>query len=146
MGSRNDAIWKRAKFLAKNFSRDELQSMTLLILYDLGMPLNYSGFGYLKDAIPVAFESPSQIVAKEIYLSVAERYVPRVDPSTVESAIRDTVERAWEDRHNSKWRYYFPDHMLQRSKAPSNVEFIAAIVYFLEMWQGCCKEGVYAGK
>lgn len=146
MESNNDAILERAKFLAKSTDRDEIQGMTLLIMYDLGVPLNYSGFGYLKYAIPVAFRSPSQIVAKEIYLAVAEYYTPRVELSTMESAIRDAIDKAWEDRHNNKWHYYFPHHILQRSKAPSNVEFIAAIVYFLEMWQGCCKEGAYEGK
>lgn len=146
MQSSNDAIWQRAKFLARNFDKDEIQSLTLVILYDLGMPLNYSGFNYLKYAIPVAFNSPTQIVAKEIYQTVSAFYTPQVETSTLESAIRDAIEKAWADRENNRWWCYFPDHILQRGKAPSNVEFIAAIVYFLEMCQGCCKEGVYAGK
>lgn len=144
MESKNDAIWKRAKFLAKNFSKDELQSVTLLIMYDLELPLNYSGFGYLKNAIPVAFRRPSQIIAKEIYLAVSGLYTPEVDVSSIESAIRDTIEKAWKDRGGGKWKFYFPYHMIQKEKPPSNVEFIAGIVYFLEMWQGCCKEGDYA--
>ena len=39
----------------------------LLMMYDMEVPLNYSGFRYLKFAVLIAFRNPSQIVLKEIY-------------------------------------------------------------------------------
>lgn len=146
METENDVIWDRARFLARRFQKDEIPSMTLLILYDLGMPLNYVGFGYLMQVLPEALKRPSQIVAKEVYLAVAKLYTPELDITIIDSAIRDAIEKAWENRCDRIWHYYFPDHLLQRRKPPSNLEFIAGIVYFLEMCKGCCKEVQYAGK
>lgn len=144
MHSNNDAIWRRAKFLARHADRNEIQSVTLLILYDLEMPLNYSGFDYLKNVIPMAVNRPSQIVIKELFQEVGGQYTPYVEYGTMDRAIHDVITRAWEHSQRSRWNRYFPDYMLDHEKPPTNAEFIAAITYFLEMWQDCCKEGSYA--
>lgn len=146
MESKNDAVWRRAKFLAQHSDKNEIQSMTLLIMYDLGIPLNCSGFDYLKNVVPIALKRPSQIVLKELFLEVGEQYVPAVGYSTMDSAIHDVVEKAWKYGRRNRWMYYFPDYLVQNEDPPSNTEFIAGMAYFLEMWQGCCKEGEYAGK
>lgn len=145
MQSKNDAIWQRAKFLANHSERGDLQSITILILFDLGIPVQYSGFDYLRCLIPLAFQEPSQIYIKELMEQIGARYSPVVEYSVMESAVRDAVRVAWRNRFHYKWECYFPDHILQREKQPGNAEFIAALVYFLEMWYGCCKEEAYAG-
>lgn len=143
MESKNDAIWQRAKFLANHSEPGEFQSITLLILYDLGIPVRYSGFRYLKQVIPLAFQKPSQIFVKELLEEVGACYSPKVEYAAMETAIREAIRAAWRNRTDKKWKCYFPDQILQKRKQPSNGEFIAALVYFLEMWQGCCKEGSY---
>lgn len=141
----NDDIWQRAKFLAQHSERSELRSITLLIMYDLGIPVNYSGFDYLKHVIPLAVNRSSQIVVRELFEEVGTYYTPVVEYWAMDSSVRDALKMAWNARDLYKWSCYFPDYMLRRKKSPSNLEFITAVAYFLEMWQGCCKEGEYVG-
>lgn len=140
MLSENDIIWKRAQFLAQRSQITELRSMTLLIMYDLAMPLNCAGFDYIKNVVPLALIRPSQIVLKELFLEVGAHYDPKVGYSIMDTAVRDVIRMSWNGVRRERWNYYFPSYMLQRNKPPSNAEFIAGMVYFLEMWQGCCKE------
>lgn len=145
MESANDPIMIRAKFLAKHLDKHNVQSVTLMILYDLRIPLNYDGFDYLTLVIPEAFSRCSQIVAGEIYDAVGNHYDPKVDSKNMEAAIRDAIHAAWKIRLNDRWCCYFPEYMIQRRKTPTNVEFLAAIVYFIRLWQDCCsKEADYA--
>jgi len=140
MDGANDPIMIRAKFLAKHLNRNNIRSVTLIILYDLRVPLNYDGFHYLTMAIPEAFGTSSQIVAGELYDTVGSRCVPKVDCRNMEAAIRDAIKAAWKLRLDDRWGCYFPDYIVQRRKAPSNVEFLSAIVYFMRLWQDCCEK------
>lgn len=145
MVSANDLILIRAKFMAEHLSPRNVRGATLMILYDLQVPVNLNGFGYLLNVIPEALESSSQIVAKEIYGIVGDRCVPKVDVNNMEIAIREAIKAAWSNRFDDRWYYYFPEYVARRRKPPSNVEFIAAISYFLMLWQECCvKEANYA--
>lgn len=144
MESENDIIWRRAQFLAHRSAGNELHSITLLIMYDLAVPLNCEGFDYLKTAILLALKRPSQIVMKELFLEVGEHYEPKVSYRVMDTAIRSAIRKSWKRDRRVRWNYYFPSYMLQNGKPPSNAEFIAGIVYFLEMWQGCCKGVNYA--
>lgn len=142
MENTNDAIQERASFLAGHLNKQSIRSITLIILYDLRIPLNYDGFGYLKHAIPFAFQNPSQIVASEIYEKVGKLYSPSVHSSNMDTAIRDAIKKAWKSRMDEKWSLYLPEYILERKKQPSNLEFISAIVYFLELWQDCYEKEV----
>lgn len=145
MENANDPIFARAQFLADSLQRNRVHSVTLMILYDLRIPLNSHGFGYLKEAIPVALQNPSQIVASEIYTAVGEDAFPGTSNQNMDAAIRDAIRKAWKARSDDRWGKYLPDYILERKKPPSNLEFISAIVYFLEMWQDCYeKEYDYA--
>ena len=146
MESPNDVIWERARFLAKHTDGHEVQNITQLMMYDMEVPLNYSGFRYLKLSVLVASRNPSQIVLKEIYQEVGSLYIPEVDSETIDTGIRDAIRKAWSNRHNDRWSFYFPDHILQEEEPPCNSDIISGMVYFLEMWQGCCRKEVsYAG-
>ena len=145
MESENDPIMIRAKFLAKHLNKHNIQSVTLMIMYDLRVPLNYAGFDYLVMAIPEALRCSSQIVAGEVYDAVGNRCVPRVECRNMEAAIRDAIKAAWKKKLDDRWCRYFPDYIIERRKAPSNLEFLSAIVHFIKMWQDCCvKEADYA--
>ena len=141
----NDLILIRAKFMARHLNEQNVRSATLLILYDLRVPLNYVGFDYILKGIPEALESSSQIMAGEIYGLIGSQYIPKVEAKNIEVAIRDAIRAAWNSGADGRWENYFPEYMLRRRKPPSNLEFIAAIVYFLMLWQDCCvKEVNYA--
>ena len=139
----NDAILQRAKFLAQHFERSDLHSITLLILYDLGISVHCSGFDYLKHIVPLAFQKASQIYVKELMEEVGKRYSPNVEYSVMETAVRDAIKKARRRGSDDRWKCYFPDYILQKRKPPTNAEFISALAYFLEMWYECCKEGSY---
>lgn len=141
----NDPIMIRAKFLAQHLNKHNIQSVTLMILYDLRIPLSYDGFDYLTVAIPEAFGRSSQIVAGEIYDAAGNRYIPKVECRNMEAAIRDAIRAAWKVRIDDRWGRYFPEYIVERRKAPTNVEFLVGVVHFMKLWQDCCeKEADYA--
>lgn len=140
MDSANDPILSRAKFMADHLNPQNVRSATIMVLYDLRIPVNYDGFDYLRRSIPKALEQTSQIVANEIYEIVGSQYIPKVERKNMEIAIRDAIKAAWKNRMDGIWNYYFPEYMICRRKPPSNLEFISAIVYFLMLWQDCCVE------
>lgn len=147
MRSPNDKIRHRAEFLARRCDGHEVRSVIITMLYDMEIPLNNCGFSYLKDAVEVAFSRRSVVVVKEIFDEVGEMYVPSVEYSAMDSGIRGVVQKAWYNRKNDRWDYYFPEYILSRKHPPSNAEVLTAMVYFLDMWQSCCKGGVKsAGK
>lgn len=144
MKSTNDKIRNRAEFLSRRCQGHEVRSVVITMLYDMELPLNSCGFSYLKNAVMVASSRPSLIVMKEIYEEVGKLYAPCADHSAIDSGIRDAVRIAWCNRRNDRWSYYFPESIMSREKPPSNAEIIAAMVYFVEMWQGNCKGVCYA--
>lgn len=147
MESPNDAIHERARFLARHSDAHEVLNITLLMMFDMEIPLKMSGFDYLKKSVVIAFQRPSQIVLKEIFQEVGKQYDPEANYDAIDTGIRDAVKKAWENRHMDRWNYYFPEHILLEDKPPCNLELISGMVYFLEMWQSCCRKEVsYAGK
>ena len=81
MESENDIIRDRAKFLAKGSKPSELPCIALLILFDLRLPLNYLGFAYLKQILPIASKEPTEIVLKEIYQAsptMLDKYINKI--------------------------------------------------------------------
>jgi len=139
-----DPIFARAEFLAENMGRQNVQSVILLILYDLRFPVNCDGFGYLKHAILIASRRTTQIMESEIFEAVGNLYSPKVNFRSMDTAIHSAIQKAWKARMEDRWERYLPEYLLERRKPPSNLEFICAIVYFLEFWQDCYeKEASY---
>jgi len=139
-----DPIFARAEFLANNMKRQNVQSVILLILYDLRIPVNCDGFGYLKHAIWIASRGTTQIVEAEIFDEVGNLYSPKVSFRNMDTAVHAAIQKAWKTRIDNRWERYLPEYLLERRKPPSNLEFICAIVYFLEFWQDCYeKEASY---
>ena len=132
-----DPIQEHAEILVDNMKTPNVPNMVLLILYDLRFPINRAGFRYLKDIIPVAFQNPSNIVESELYDKVGGQYTPKVSRSNMDSAVGDVVQKAWDAGTYSMWRKYFPEYIAERETAPTNLEFISGIVFFLHFWLNC---------
>lgn len=139
MESENDVMLSRARFLARRSNGYEYESITLLMLIDMQIPLNSVGFDYLSVFISSAFQKRGPIVLKELYEDVRACYDKGASIEAMDSAMRDAVEKGWKHKTNGKWAFYIPYEILIHEEPPSNLRFISAMVYFLRMWQGCCK-------
>lgn len=129
-----------AAFLARHLNNCDLQFQALVILLDMGVPTDCDGFQYLKNAIVCYYRTPRKLITKEIYLEVGRLYDPAAGGKQVENAIRRAIVVAWTERDDDIWASYFPRRNGSVRK-PSNREFISQVACFMELWQGCCKEG-----
>ena len=134
MGSPHDLISYRADFFAENLKKNRIRSVTKIILYDLEFPISCEGFDFLEMIIPMAYNEPAPINLQELYRSVA-RICPGYHETAIGVAVQESIDKAWRRRYGGRWNFYFPDYVIRRKKAPSNKEFIKAMVYFIDMWQ-----------
>lgn len=134
---------KHALFLARYLNKSGLQYAVIAVLLELGIPTQDMGFDCLKNAIILTYDKPIQVLAKGLYPTVGQHYTPEVGEYQVEQAIRSAITKAWADRDESVWSYYFPPEANGKAKKPTNAEFITRIARFLELWEGCCKEVDY---
>lgn len=131
---------KHALFLSRHINQCDPQYVAVVVLLELGVSPKRSGFDHLKNAIMLRFRYPTQILTKDIYPAVGGAYDPKVSVFQVEQTIRSAITKAWENRDDRVWGYYFPPDRNGRIKKPSNAEFISIIARFIELWEGCCKE------
>lgn len=134
---------EHALFLARHLHRCGLQYAAIAILLELGIPTHRDGFDYLKNSIVLFCADPTQVLSKGIYLEIGQMYSTNPDHQQIENAIRSAIDAAWRNRNEKVWRIYFlpgPDGKLRK---PTALEFISRIGYFLELWEGCCKEVSY---
>lgn len=137
MSGTNEEIYKRAREMARTLDKHSVSSAAKLVLMDLGFPVHLDGFSYLRLTIPLAFQTPSQIVVSELFDKIGPTYVPSVERKTIISAVEIAIKSAWKSRDTEIWRMYFPRYMMLRRKAPSILEVVTMLVYFLELWQDC---------
>lgn len=133
---------EHALFLAKYFRKNDLQSVTIAILFELGIDTDILGFEYVKSAIMLYYTTPGQMVMNEIYPSVGQMFETKPNRYQVEQTIRTAIAKAWKNRDDRIWRLFFPVDNNSAIQKPSNGEFITRIAYFLQLWQGCCREEV----
>ena len=131
-----------ALFLARHIHKGDLQCAATAVLLELQVPTNRIGFDYLKHAIILFCDDPTQMITKELYPAVGKLYEAKPGVLQVEQAIRAVIKAAWKNRNEKIWWYYFPSGIDENGnlQRPSNSEFIAGIGRFLELWQGCCEE------
>lgn len=133
---------EHALFLAKYFRKSDLQSVTIAVLFELGIDTDLLGFEYLKKSILLYYSAPGRMVMKEIYPTVGKMFDSRPNKRQVEQTIRNVIAKAWENRDDQVWRIFFRPDKNGNIPKPSNAEFITRIAYFLQLWQGCCREEV----
>lgn len=92
------------------------------MLHELALPIHRRGYSCLCIGIPRFAPDRSQSLSKELYPCIA-KYYGYSDWHAVESAIRDVILTAWENRDPVVWEKYFPN----QGKVPSNKQFIATL-------------------
>ena len=135
-----DLTLKRVLFFARRLQGCDPMCVIILVLIDLRVDTHRDGFSYLKYAIERFYREPGHL-QKDIYPNVAERYSVDISVNQMDAAIRKVIEEAWKQRDEGVWSCYFQPDRNGKIRKPSNAEFIARIAIFVELWQGCCKEG-----
>jgi len=136
MESRTITMLKYVQFIGRRLDKQDVRSVTLLILLDLNFAPGNEGFVYLRSAIERQRASDVPIVIKRIYPTISG-----VDDMSswhyVDQAIRRAIKAAWDDRDPELWYIFFPPGGSRISRCPSNKEFIARIACIIELWQSC---------
>lgn len=133
MHSPSDAMLEYIISLAQHFDALDSEQIAMIMLMDLEINEAHDGFEYLRSAIYLFCEEPTQMIMKGLYPAVARRSGRYVSSETVERAIRNAINSAW-DMQSEMWRAFFPS-----GKKPSNGQMIAKIAKYIELWKGCCK-------
>lgn len=136
---------EHAQFLARHFSKDQLQCAVGAMLFELKIPVKSAAFDYIQNAIIISIDDPVIPTIKGLYPTVGMMYNPPVGTGSMEQIIRSAVKSAWKERDDLVWSYYFQSDRSGSFKRPSNTEFVRAVMRFAMLWQGCCKE-VAAGE
>lgn len=107
-----------------NMSIDERISR---IFISVGIPPHIKGYGYLREGIKMAVESPEVInnITKKLYPMIGEKYA--TTPSKVERAIRHAIEVAWARGRINNINDLFGVQTYLGGEKPTNGEFIALI-------------------
>ncbi len=110
-----------------------LETRVTEIMHEIGVPAHIKGYGYIREAIILAAESPEYInaVTKQLYPAVAQRFA--TTPSRVERAIRHAIEVAWDRGDLEVLQKYFGYTVSSVKGKPTNSEFIAMIADRLRM-------------
>ena len=97
------------------------------IFISVGIPPHIKGYGYLREGIKMAVETPDVInnITKKLYPMIGEKYA--TTPSKVERAIRHAIEVAWARGRINNINDLFGVQTYLTGEKPTNGEFIALI-------------------
>lgn len=112
--------------LAKPDPRNHISN----VLMALGIPVNFHGYAYLREAVLLVARDRDQAITKELYPTIAKMFGNKIIGQNVERSIRNAIEHAWNTRDDSVWQIYFPREI---DKKPSNGQFIHALADSLNL-------------
>ena len=95
------------------------------LLLALGSPTKLRGYAYLREAVLLIAENPSQSITKVLYPEVARRC--GCAAMHVERGIRSAVAAAWSTRDENIWRLYFQPNASGNISRPTNAAFISRL-------------------
>lgn len=133
------AVASRLKDLAEQLDPEEIgcpdfRTTVSNILRNLGFSTKLQGYGFLREAILEMAENPGQSVTKILYPAVGKRCDANV--TQVERSIRSAIGKAWQQRDEAMWRWYFPVSGGGELQRPSNAVFITTIADRITMDRG----------
>ncbi|MDO5707760.1 MAG: sporulation initiation factor Spo0A C-terminal domain-containing protein [Andreesenia angusta] len=97
------------------------------ILMEIGVPMNLSGYIYLREAIEIVRDEESFLksINKGLYKKIAE--IHKTTPSRIERAIRHAIAVAWERDADKKLKEIMDKEIRFKRYRPSNSELIAVL-------------------
>ena len=127
------------KLLAQRLGGCKPKAMVLVMLLDLGIPVNYSGFEYLKTAILLQFEDPTADLANDIYPVISAKTGKDISNEMIDTSIRNAIRSAWLRTNIAVWQKYIPIISDMQKKPPTNTEMIASLAKIVELWYTCAE-------
>ena len=133
-----DGTVEYVKSLARRMCGCDPNDVVLVMLMEMGIPVNHVGFEYLKTAVLLQYEDPMRSLSNDIYPALLKRYANSVGSSKqLDGALRGVVRTGWERTGMETWIKYFPTIRYQLSGPPTNSEVIAGLARIVELWKGC---------
>ena len=123
-------------FLARRFDRKRIRHVVIMILLELHIPTQCSGFELLVMAIVLCIENPKLILHSSVFEAVA-RMCGGFSAKQVEQAIRRAIDVGWDSGDDAPWQRYFPPEIGGEYVRPSNMVFVTKIARVVELWTGC---------
>lgn len=125
--TKTDINLKASKIaLAQNHIRNLTHSNISQILNEAGILSNNIGYSYLKTAIYLAIEDPSQLspITQKLYLSLARRF--NTSPSSVINAMRYAIKISYQNGNTKFWYNTF------EGSIPSLSIFLAEVAKMIQ--------------
>lgn len=111
-------------------SRKQIISNTIK---ELGIPVNLTGYGFVRDAVEKLISNPSlaHAMTKELYPVIAEQF--DTTPSRVERCIRHAIEVGWERGNKLLRDEIFGYTVSECTGKPTNAEFLATVADYISL-------------
>lgn len=113
---------------------NKYKQITTTLLKTLGAPASLLGYQYIKDAVEMVMEDRSLLrgaVTKRLYPGIAK--MNGTTSTRVERAIRHAIGSCW-DRGDQKLQLKMFGYSVDPNRGtPTNTEFIAALVEYIDM-------------
>lgn len=101
------------------------------VVREFGIPVKFSGYQILIDAIEMIINKPSMAITNEVYTSLAA--IHNSSPTRVERNIRYAIQEGWKVADREIKRRHF---MNRSNRCPTNDEFLRTIADSLN--RGMC--------
>lgn len=92
----------------------------------LGVAAHLKGSRYLREALRLMRQDPTQQITKELYPAIGAQF--HVSAQRVERCIRTAIHTAWENRDERIWQMYFGTDASGHIPRPTNAGFLACIL------------------
>ena len=114
--------------MEKNEVKIELKEIHNILL-EIGIPTHVAGFTYLTSAIELVLANPEEMNKYTgLYADIAHRHKSTI--AKVERAIRNAIERAWNNGNVDFLDDLFKCSVLPSKGAPSNRQFISRMYFY----------------
>lgn len=102
------------------------------ILHDMGMPINISGYEYIKEAIILVIKDKHYLkaITKELYPDVANKC--KTTPQKVERSIRNAIEVTFSRGNKEFLDEIFTYSYAFKKRKPTNSGFISIVTEYIE--------------
>lgn len=98
-----------------------------VMLHELGIPTNYSGFDQMRQGILMLAKEPGLPMTKVVYPAIADACAQGGNATTVERNIRSAIAAGYARRNDRVWRRYFQTAANGQIPKPTNTQFLTRL-------------------